>query len=66
MRFALCEFYFSKKQQLRNLSVFNGLESDQVRHIVGPYLGPNCLHRHKYTCTSVQVGVLFGKVGYLL
>ena len=42
--------YFKKKerkffQSLSTIKVFKGLDPDQDRGSVGPYLGPNCLTR---------------------
>ena len=39
---------FSKKKSFRNaIRVSNSLDPDQVRHFVGPDLGPNCLQKGK-------------------
>ena len=37
-------------------SVSNSLDPDQVRHVVGPDLGPNCLQRLSADDTSRHTG----------
>ena len=41
------------------------MDSDQIRHFIGPDLGPNCLQRLSVddTCKQrVKVGVVLGKL----
>ena len=39
-------FYVITKNSFKNtIRVYNGFDSDQDQHLVGPNLGPNCLQR---------------------
>ena len=43
---------FSKNYFRNTIRVSNSLDPDQVRHFVGPDLGPNCLQRLSADDTS--------------
>ena len=45
---------FSKNYFRNTIRVSNSLDPDQVRHLVGPDLGPNCLQRVKADGTKVN------------
>ena len=53
-------FFFFQNHPFRNntfrntIRVSNSLDPDQVRHLVGPDLGPNCLQRIKADATKVN------------
>ena len=61
------EFFLQNLPFLKNIRMQSGLDPNQVRHFVGPVLGPNCLQRRSADDNSKQIarlGVGFGKVNW--
>ena len=55
------------KNSFRNtIGVSNSLDPDQARHFVEPDLGPNCLQKLSADKARVKVGMVFGKVLWLI
>ena len=50
--------FFEKKSFTNTIRVSNSLDPDQVRHFVGPDLGPNCLQRLSAVGKEIMINLM--------